>query len=80
MTVDGAVVRMHYTGVVEQTEWFKATAGFDQPIEWDEQYMRLSVTFNTGDARYSWLNRSLFVAAGRLLGTGRIEYAIYRVT
>ena len=42
--------------------------------------MRLSITFDSGDARYQWLNKSLFVAAGRLLGTGRIEYAVYRVT
>ena len=41
----------------------------DQPTAWDEQYVRLSVTFDTGDARYNWLNKSLFVAAGRLLGT-----------
>jgi hypothetical protein len=80
ITADGAVVLMHYTGLVEQTERFKAAAEADQPTEWDEQYMRLSVTFDTGDARYSWLNKSLFIAAGRLLGTGRIEYAIYRVT
>ena len=80
ITADGAVVLMHYTGLVEQTERFKQAAESDQPTEWDEQYMRLSVTFDTGDARYAWLNKSLFVAAGRLLGTGRIEYAIHRVT
>jgi hypothetical protein len=33
-----------------------------------------------GDARYIRLNKSLFVAAGRLPGTGRVEYAVYRVT
>jgi hypothetical protein len=80
MTADGAVVLMHYSGLVEQTARFKAAAESDQATEWDEQYMRLSITFDTGDARYIWLNKSLFVAAGRLLGTGRIEYAVYRVT
>jgi hypothetical protein len=25
---------------------------------------------------YAWLNTSLFAAAGRFLGTGRIEYAV----
>ena len=80
ITADGAVVLMHYTGLVEQTERFKAAAEADRPTDWDEQYMRLSITFDTGDPRYGWLNKSLFVAAGRLLGTGRIEYAVYRIT
>ena len=80
ITADGAVVLMHYTGLVEQTERFKAAAEANRATEWDEQYMRLSITFDTGDARYGWLNKSLFVAAGRLLGTGRIEYAVYRIT
>jgi hypothetical protein len=32
------------------------------------------------DERYRWLERSLFVAAGRLFGTGEIQYAVHRVT
>ncbi len=42
--------------------------------------MRLSIRFETGAPRYAWLNTSLFVARGRLLGTGNIEYQVYRVT
>ena len=80
ITDDGAVVLMQYTGLVQQTGQFKAAAEADRSTGWDEQYMRLSITFDTGDANYSWLNKSLFVAAGRLLGTGRIEYAVYRLT
>ncbi len=38
------------------------------------------ISFDTGDPRYAWLNTSLFVAAGRLEGTGRIEYAVFRIT
>jgi hypothetical protein len=40
--------------------------------------MRLSIRFDTGAENYRWLNQSLLVAAGRLLGTGSIEYAVYR--
>jgi len=80
VTDDGAVVLMHYTGLVEQTARFAGAAESDQPTGWGDQYMRLSIRFETGAPRYAWLNTSLFVARGRLLGTGHIEYEVYRVT
>jgi hypothetical protein len=80
VTGDGAVLLMHYTGLVEQTDAFARAAEADRETGWGDQYMRLAIRFDTGDARYSWLNTSLFVAAGRLLGTGRIEYAVGRLT
>jgi len=40
---------------------------------------RASNRFDTGDERDAWLNTSLSVASGRLRGTGRIEYALFRV-
>jgi Protein of unknown function (DUF3237) len=79
-TDDGATILMHYLGLVEQTERFKAAAEADQSTDWDDQYMRLMMRFDTGAKRYEWLNTSLFVAKGRLLGRGHIEYAVHRVT
>ena len=79
ITDDGAVILMHYTGLVEQTERFAAAADADQPTYWVDQYMRLALCFETGSQRYLWLNTSLFIAKGRLLGTGHIEYEVYRV-
>jgi len=79
LTGDGAVILMHYTGLVQQTDAFKRAAETDQPTDWLDQYMRLAIQFDTGAGRYAWLTQSLFVAAGRLLGTGRIEYAVHRV-
>jgi hypothetical protein len=76
---DGAVILMHYTGLVEQTEEFKSAASDDRETDWDDQYMRMVVAFEAGDP-YRWLNESIFVARGRILGTGRVEYTIYRVT
>jgi hypothetical protein len=79
-TDDGETVLMHYTGLVQQTDAFKQAAEANHPTDWKDQYMRLMILFDTGAERYSWLNTSLFVAKGRLLGTGSIEYAVYRIT
>jgi Protein of unknown function (DUF3237) len=79
-TDDGALILMHYTGLVEQTPAFVEAAGNDRATNWDDQYMRFAVTFETGAERYRWLNESLFVARGHILGTTRLEYEIYRVT
>jgi hypothetical protein len=80
LTDDGAVIFMRYTGLVQQTEAFKQAAIDDKPTAWTDQYMRLAIHFDTGAEKYRWLNMSLFVAAGRVLGTGRIEYNVHRVT
>ena len=79
LTDDAAVILMHYTGLVQQTERFAAAADADQPTDWADQYMRLAVRFETGAQQYLWLNTSLYIAKGRLLGTGHIEYEVYRV-
>jgi Protein of unknown function (DUF3237) len=80
LTDDGAVVLMYYTGLVQQTARFAEAAEVDEHTDWADQYMRLSIRFETGTPRYAWLNTNLFVARGRLLGTGHIEYQVYRVT
>ena len=78
-TDDGAGLTLHYTGLVEQTDAFVAAATRNRETGWDDQYMRMVLHFETGDERYRWLAQSLFVAKGRLLGTGRVEYAVFRV-
>jgi len=79
VTDDNAVILLHYTGLVEQTEAFAAAAEAGRETGWADQYMRMALSFDTGAERYGWLNRSLFVAKGRLAGPGELEYAIYRV-
>ena len=80
LTDDGAVVLMHYSGLVEQTTAFTEAAADDRPTGWADQYMRLAIRFDAGAAAYAWLTTSLFVAAGRLLGAWQIEYDVRRVT
>jgi hypothetical protein len=79
-TDDGETILLHYVGLVQQTDAFKRAAEANRATEWEDQYMRLLMRFDAGAERYRWLNASLYVAKGRLLGTGNIEYAVYRVT
>jgi Protein of unknown function (DUF3237) len=40
----------------------------NKPTDWSDQYIRLTMRFDAGAERYRWLNRSLIIAKGRLLG------------
>jgi hypothetical protein len=80
VTDDGAGVTLRYRGLVEQTDAFMAAAVEDGETRWDEQYMRMQLRVETADERYQWLTQSLFVARGRLLGTGHVEYEVHRIT
>jgi hypothetical protein len=79
VTNDGALVLLRYTGLVRATEAFLRAAENGGSTEFADQYMRMQLTFDTGAAAYRWLNESLWLAEGRL-DSGRIEYAVYRVT
>ncbi|HUS26078.1 MAG TPA: DUF3237 domain-containing protein [Nevskiaceae bacterium] len=80
VTDDNVTILMHYTGVVEQTATFKTAATNSKATSWGDQYMRMHVHFETGSGAYDWLNKSIFIARGRLLPGNQIEYEIYRVT
>ncbi len=45
---DAAVILMHYTGLVQQTERFAAGADADQPTGWADQYVRLACASKPG--------------------------------
>jgi hypothetical protein len=79
LTSDGALVLLHYTGLVRATEAFVRAAETQGSTEFDDQYMRMQLTFATGAESYRWLNESLWLAEGRL-DAGWIEYVVYRVT
>jgi hypothetical protein len=62
-TDDGETVLLHYTGLVQLTDIFKQAAEANKPTELSDQYMRLTMRFDTGAERCRWLNTSLFVGA-----------------
>jgi Protein of unknown function (DUF3237) len=78
-TDDGALVLLEYRGIVQATAAFQRAVAQNQQTNWDDQYMRMVLTFDTAASRYAWLAQSLFIARGRLTGARSIEYDVYRV-
>jgi Protein of unknown function (DUF3237) len=78
-TDDGADIYVQYYGVVEYNE---ASIGANEgkgSSDYGDQYFRTAPRLETGDPRYEWVNRSLFVGEGRLHPGPVVEYRVYRV-
>jgi hypothetical protein len=79
-TVDGAFIYFQYSGLMELTPAFLAImGGGGAPTNVGEQYVVANPRLETGDERYSWVNRTMFVGEGRVLPGPRVEYRVYRV-
>ena len=78
-TDDGALLLLEYHGIVQASAAFTRAVESDSSTKWNDQYMRMALTFDTEAERYAWPMQSLFIARGRLLGTNAIEYDVYRV-
>lgn len=63
-THDGAVILMTYNGIGFRTET-------------GEVVLRTAPLFETGDARYTWLNRVQAVGIGQLQDTSTVTYEVY---
>ncbi len=78
-TDDGADIYVQYFGIVEYNE---AAVGANEgrgSSDYPDHYFRTAPRLETGDPRYGWVNRSLFVAEGRLHPGPVVEYRVYRV-
>jgi hypothetical protein len=76
---DGALLLLEYRGIVEASRPFLQAIEEDTPTRWEDQYMRMALTFDTASPRYEWLTQNLFIARGRLLGRKSLEYDVYRI-
>ena len=63
-THDDAVIYIHYPGLLEMNATFMAAFGSGGATRFEDQYFRTSPRMETGDARYAWVNTSLFVGEG----------------
>jgi len=79
-THDGAHIYVQYFGLIEYTEAAKAANAGERSSDWEDHYFRACPRLETGDLRYEWVNRTVFVAQGRLHPGPIVEYRVFRVT
>jgi len=77
-TDDGAAIYVHYTGLVEMNEAVGTALATGGSTHFDDQYLRMVPRFETGDERYSWLHRTMFVGRGRI-ADGAAAFTVFRV-
>lgn len=81
-TDDGATILMTYHGRLhapdDDGDYARDFAKPDDPEGAHRYYFRTAPLFETGDARYAWLNRIVAVATGRT-GDGGVIYDVYVV-
>jgi hypothetical protein len=79
-TDDGALIYVQYHGVLQLNATVQAAMATAGSTEFEDQYFRTAPRFETGDARYAWLNQSVFVGEGRLYPGFAVEYRVHRVS
>lgn len=81
-THDGANILMTYQGrLVAEGDAFAYAMDFakpDDPAGASRYYFRTAPLFETGDARYAWLNRIVTVGIGRT-ADGGVIYDVYEI-
>ena len=77
-THDGARIYMHYHGILEMNEKVVAALANGESIEYGDTYFMTAPRFETGDARYEWINRIVAVAEGRVLPNA-VEYRVFEL-
>lgn len=63
-TSDGAVIEIVNYGYRHGPPEVIAAIGRGEAVDPDSYYMRTQARLETGDARYEWVNRTLFVGTG----------------
>jgi hypothetical protein len=78
-TDDGAAIYVQYLGLIEYNEAAAAANAGERSSEYSDHYFRIAPRLETGDERYTWVNRTLFVGEGRLHPGPVVEYRVSRV-
>ncbi|MCB1341155.1 MAG: DUF3237 domain-containing protein [Pseudooceanicola sp.] len=77
-TADGAVIEIVNRGVRHGPAEVIARLAKGEAVAPSEYYMRTTARLETGDARYEWVNRALFVGTGTRLASA-VKVSLYEV-
>lgn len=77
-THDGALIYMQYHGVLEMNEKVMGAMAKGESLDYGDTYYMTTPRFETGDARYEWINRLVCVAESRILPSA-VEYRVFQV-
>jgi len=78
-TDDGATIATAYPGVMVGEPELIRQAFLTGEVDPARYYMRILPRFETGDARYAWLQGIVAIGYGRLAPGRRVRYSVYRI-
>ena len=78
-THDGALIDVRYTGLYQISPAVTARLAAGESCDFGDTLFQVQARFETGDARYGWLNRTLAVGEARETSAG-VEYRLYALT
>lgn len=75
---DGAVIEIRNYGLRHGPAEVIAKLAAGEEVAPDQYYMRTHARLETGDARYDWVNRTLFVGAGARLASA-VQVSLFAI-
>ncbi|MEQ1929959.1 MAG: DUF3237 domain-containing protein [Parvularculaceae bacterium] len=79
-THDGAFLYVQYAGLLEMNAVVQKAIESGAGTGFGDQRFHINPRFETGDARYAWLNTTFFIGEGRVLPGLGVEYRVWRPT
>jgi hypothetical protein len=78
-TDDDATVYVRGFGLMQMNAAASQAINGGAATKFEDHYVRVLFTFETGDPRYQWLNQTVFLGEGRFPTGSTVEYRVFEV-
>lgn len=80
-TDDGAIIYMTYSGYIhsDAKKFAAILGGKGSDLSPSDYYFRTNPLFETGSAKYAWLNHTVAIGIGKISVPGKVNYRIYAI-